>query len=459
MRLLEDGEKHIMADTVRKRGRRGRRGGWRRTLKNIKGTPSEIKAIEEGKKAAAKAIKAGKNKKEADKIRKDTTEKRMSSNRMKTLKEAGLAAVQIAPVGRAVGLATTAVKGLRGAKTTADVVRKGMDQVQKVKKGTDKAFKKQKQLQKIEEANRKKRVKEAADLRKANKAKKQSQSRQKRIEEARKRRDAEVAARNKKLAQQKKAPVKKKVVKKAPVKKTDAKKKPVEMSAAARKKAEQRTKGYKQKEPKNKYSTAANARIARNATKRKPKKKTGTSVVPVKSPPKVPAKRTGTSLVPVGRGGVRSGSKNVGRSKLGTLGRGLGTTAALVGAKNIYDATQSKPKKVVAPRPPRKPKPDNKIDWTVDDEDRIVEKGKTITSNPKGDGSRTGLDLKTILSRIEDREYMSDPDDPSLHDLDDLKADLKELRGYRRGGPVRRSRTTNQFRGWGKARKPKHKMR
>ena len=54
---------------------------------------------------------------------------------------------------------------------------------------------------------------------------------------------------------------------------------------------------------------------------------------------------------------------------------------------------------------------------------------------------------------------MSDPDDPSLHDLDDLKADLKELRGYRRGGPVRRSRTTNQFRGWGKARKPKHKMR
>ena len=53
---------------------------------------------------------------------------------------------------------------------------------------------------------------------------------------------------------------------------------------------------------------------------------------------------------------------------------------------------------------------------------------------------------------------MQDPEDVQ-HDLADLKADLKELRGYRHGGPVRRSRTTNQFRGWGKARKPKHKMR
>ena len=63
-----------------------------------------------------------------------------------------------------------------------------------------------------------------------------------------------------------------------------------------------------------------------------------------------------------------------------------------------------------------------------------------------------------MLAIIEDRKDMQDPEDVQ-HDLEDLKADLKELRGYRHGGPVRRSRTTNQFRGWGKARKPKHKMR
>ncbi len=231
----------------------------------------------------------------------------------------------------------------------------------------------------------------------------------------------------------KKAPVKKKVAKKAPVKKTDAKKKPVEMSAAARKKAEQRTKGYKRKEPKNKYSTAANARIARDATKTKPKPK-----------PKTKGKGKKAAVT-----AAASKSKNLGKK----LGIGAGLTALGTGA---YLAGR-KPSDAKPPKPPKKP--DNKIDWTTDDEDRIVEQGRTITSNPKGDGSRTGLDLQTILSRIEDREYMSDPDDPSLHDLDDLKADLKELRGYRRGGPVRRSRTTNQFRGWGKARKPKHKMR
>ena len=237
------------------------------------------------------------------------------------------------------------------------------------------------------------------------------------------------AASKKKVA--KKAPVKKKVGKKAPVKKKVAKKKPVEMSAAARKKAEKFQKGYKQKKPKNKYSTAANARIARDATKPKPKPKT-----------KGKGKKAAVTA-------AASKSKNLGKK----LGIGAGLTALGTGA---YLAGR-KPSDAKPPKPPKKP--DNKIDWTTDDEDRIVEQGRTITSNPKGDGSRTGLDLQTILSRIEDREYMSDPDDPSLHDLDDLKADLKELRGYRRGGPVRRSRTTNQFRGWGKARKPKHKMR
>ena len=136
-------------------------------------------------------------------------------------------------------------------------------------------------------------------------------------------------------------------------------------------------------------------------------------------------------------------SKNIGK-KLG-IGAGIITalgTGAYMGGRKPSDA-----------KPPKKP--DNKIDFSVDDEDRIVEQGRTITSNPKGDGSRTGLDLETLLSRIEDREYAQDPEDVQ-HDLADLRSDLKELRGYRRGGPVRK---TNQFKGWGKARKPKHRMR
>ena len=32
-----------------------------------------------------------------------------------------------------------------------------------------------------------------------------------------------------------------------------------------------------------------------------------------------------------------------------------------------------------------------------------------------------------------------DPDDPAAFDLDDLKADLKELRGYKHGGKVKRN--------------------
>ena len=241
------------------------------------------------------------------------------------------------------------------------------------------------------------------------------------------------AASKKKVA--KKAPVKKKVVKKAPVKKKVAKKKPVEMSSAARKKAEKFQKGYKQRKPKNRFSTAANAKTAKNAGKAKPPKAG-------KGKGKGKGKDNKSAVT-----AAASKSKNIGR-KIGT-GLGLATvlgTGAYMGGRKPSGAT------------PRPPKPDNKIDFSVDDEDRIVEQGRTITSNPKGDGSRTGLDLETLLSRIEDRKDMQDPEDVQ-HDLADLKADLKELRGYRRGGPVRRSRTTNQFRGWGKARKPKHRMR
>ena len=379
MLLLEAGEKHIMADTV-KVTKLGRRRRGRNTLRNI-GARDADKA-RTARIAAKKAEKLRAKNDPNKKVRKNPAQRRRAAMDEKgrqikrtttttprlqqTLAGAGAASGMLAgPIGKVVGAGGRVLgKAIAGKVGSAGA-----------KKGTE--------------------------------------------------------------AVVKKAPVKKKVAKKAPVKKTDAKKKPVEMSAAARKKAEQRTKGYKRKEPKNKYSTAANARIARDATKTKPKPKP-------KPKPKTKGKGKKAAVT-----AAASKSKNLGKK----LGIGAGLTALGTGA---YLAGR-KPSDAKPPKPPKKP--DNKIDWTTDDEDRIVEQGRTITSNPKGDGSRTGLDLQTILSRIEDREYMSDPDDPSLHDLDDLKADLKELRGYRRGGPVRRSRTTNQFRGWGKARKPKHKMR
>ena len=218
--------------------------------------------------------------------------------------------------------------------------------------------------------------------------------------------------------------------------KADAKKKPVEMSAAARKKAEKVTRGYKQRKPKNRFSSPANAKIVKDAGKGKPPK-VGKGKGKGKGKDNKAAVTTAASK-----------SKNIGK-KLG-IGAGVATaigTGAYMGGRKPSDAK---------PKPPKKPTPDivdvNKIDYDTD-----LDEG-TGKDKSKGDGSRTGLDLETLLSRIEDREYAQDPEDVQ-HDLADLKADLKELRGYRRGGPVRRSRTTNQFRGWGKARKPKHRMR
>jgi hypothetical protein len=46
--------------------------------------------------------------------------------------------------------------------------------------------------------------------------------------------------------------------------------------------------------------------------------------------------------------------------------------------------------------------------------------------------------MKEIMSRIEDAEFPTDPDDPSAHDIEDLKADLRELRGRKKGGSVKK---------------------
>ena len=64
--------------------------------------------------------------------------------------------------------------------------------------------------------------------------------------------------------------------------------------------------------------------------------------------------------------------------------------------------------------------------------------GKTVITNPKGEGSLTGLSMKEIMSRIEDAEFPTDPDDPSAHDIEDLKADLRELTGRKKGGSVKK---------------------
>ena len=391
MLRLEVGGKHIMADTVRVtklgRGRRGGRRG-RNTLRNI--GASDVDKERTARIAAKKAEKARAKNDPNKKPRKTPAQRRRAAMDEKgrqikrtttttprlqqTLAGAGAAAGMLGgPLAKVVGAGGRVLGKAIAGKVGSAGAKKGIEAV-------------------VKKAPVKKKV-------------------------------------------VKKAPVKKKVVKKAPVKKTKTEKKPVEMSAAARKKAENFQKGYKERKPKNRFSSPANAKIAKNATKAKPPKAG-------KGKSKGKGKDNKSAVT-----AAASKSKNIGR-KIGT-GLGLATvlgTGAYMGGRKPSGAT------------PRPPKPDNKIDFSVDDEDRIVEQGRTITSNPKGDGSRTGLDLETLLSRIEDRKDMQDPEDVQ-HDLADLKADLKELRGYRHGGPVRRSRTTNQFRGWGKARKPKHKMR
>ena len=127
-----------------------------------------------------------------------------------------------------------------------------------------------------------------------------------------------------------------------------------------------------------------------------------------------------------------------GRKPLSTADRlKIGATGGIA-AINIARQKAKKPKKVAAKPLPAKPKP-SPAPVTIGDEERVGSSspGKTITSNPTGEGSSTGLDLETILERIEEMEYPTDPDDPGAFDIDDLKADLKELRGYKHGGKVK----------------------
>ena len=95
-----------------------------------------------------------------------------------------------------------------------------------------------------------------------------------------------------------------------------------------------------------------------------------------------------------------------------------------------------KPPPAVVPTKPIKKTP--KVNIGTEDPAANVGPGKTIKTNPKGEGSLTGLSMKELMSRIEDAEFPTDPDDPSAHDIEDLKADLRELRGRKKGGSVKK---------------------
>ena len=118
---------------------------------------------------------------------------------------------------------------------------------------------------------------------------------------------------------------------------------------------------------------------------------------------------------------------------------------------------EPKPPPAVVPAKPIKRTP--KVNIGTEDPAANVGPGKTIRTNPKGEGSLTGLSMKELMSKIEDAEFPTDPDDPSAYDIEDLKADLKQLRGRKKGGSVkkkvRKKKTAVKkraaLRGYGKA--------
>ena len=91
-----------------------RKGSIRTVLGKTKnyGTPAEKRAVDKGLKAAAKAQKEGKSKKEADAIGKKITTSQMKTDRGKTNVEALWLAASAVPIGGAVAKGAQAVKAL-----------------------------------------------------------------------------------------------------------------------------------------------------------------------------------------------------------------------------------------------------------------------------------------------------------------------------------------------------------
>ena len=171
-----------------------------------------------------------------------------------------------------------------------------------------------------------------------------------------------------------------------------------------------------------------------------------------------PAKRTIRTLSPASPVKVTP----IGNVKRGSMKPGLDAAAAAAKKRDAAKAAKRS-----APKPPKKFK-SNVARGTMkpgldavaaEDPAANVGPGKTIRTNPKGEGSLTGLSMKELMSKIEDAEFPTDPDDPSAYDIEDLKADLKQLKGLKKGGSVkkkvRKKKTAVKkraaLRGYGKA--------
>ena len=234
------------------------------------------------------------------------------------------------------------------------------------------------------------------------------------------------------------------------------KKKPVEMSAAARKKAEKLTKGYKKQQPKNKYSSTTNAKIARDATKGKPKPK---PIIAPKPKTKITTKPKPKPIIapkpkPKPKPKKNQGPNVAARKKtVGTLGKIALGGGLLLGGKAIYDASEKKKqdqsknnKRILAeqkrmqqgqknlpviakPKPERKSKIKdfvdvNEIDYDTDkDEGNGTEERKSLGEAMFG-GFKTGDFTpkdQTVKNPFTGKdmeikyEYPDDPDDGMKH--------------------------------------------
>ena len=153
-----------------------------------------------------------------------------------------------------------------------------------------------------------------------------------------------------------------------------------------------------------------------------------------------PAKASPVKVTPIGN--VKRGSMKPGLDAAAASAKKREPTVKRITANPIKVPTNRR----FTPEPlPVKPKvvkpfsaPVKKGKKGTEDPPFGVGPGKTVITNPKGEGSLTGLSMKEIMSRIEDAEFPTDPDDPSAHDIEDLKADLRELRGRKKGGSVKK---------------------
>ena len=366
---------------LKKRTGRTSRDAARKTVdKTVKGTPAEKAAIAKGEKAATKARKEGKSESAAKKLGKKIAMNQMKTDRSKTNVEAAWAAASAIPVGGLI------VRGARAAKAAAEGIKK------------------------LTGATVKKKVaKKAADA-----AKKTADAAQKKATEAK-----WTAKKGKQVYTPPSQAVAKKTASNVKRQITKAK------NLASKSRTASRTATKQQK-----------AVTAANVAGRKP----------LSTADKLRIGATGgIAAINIARQNAEKPKKVPAKPKEALPLPAKPKAALPLPAKPKPSPIKSTPPVASPPKStiklPKKSISSAVAPVTKGDEERVGSSspGKTITSNPRGEGSSTGLDLETILERIEEREYPMDPDDPAAFDLDNLKADLKELRGHKHGGKVKRN--------------------